>query len=56
MLGRDLPLLEFDAVLIERVFCNLLENAAKYAPEPVPQSSIVAVQARTAQSSKSRCS
>lgn len=31
-LAADLPLLEFDAVLIERVFCNLLENAAKYAP------------------------
>lgn len=31
-LPTDLPLLEFDAVLIERVFCNLLENAAKYAP------------------------
>ena len=31
-LAKDLPLLEFDAVLIERVFCNLLENAAKYAP------------------------
>jgi two-component system sensor histidine kinase KdpD len=29
----DLPLLEFDAVLLERVFCNLLENAAKYSPE-----------------------
>ncbi len=27
-----LPLLEFDAVLIERVLCNLLENAAKYTP------------------------
>jgi len=27
-----MPLVEFDAVLIERVFCNLLENAAKYAP------------------------
>ncbi len=26
----DLPLLEFDTVLMERVFCNLLENAAKY--------------------------
>lgn len=35
-LARDLPLLEFDAVLIERVFCNLLENAAKYAPEGTP--------------------
>lgn len=32
-LEPGLPLLEFDAVLIERVFCNLLENAAKYAPE-----------------------
>lgn len=28
----DLPLLRFDAVLMERVLCNLLENAAKYAP------------------------
>jgi two-component system sensor histidine kinase KdpD len=27
-----LPLIEFDAVLIERVLCNLLENAAKYTP------------------------
>jgi two-component system, OmpR family, sensor histidine kinase KdpD len=27
-----LPLLRFDAVLIERVLCNLLENAAKYTP------------------------
>jgi two-component system sensor histidine kinase KdpD len=31
-LARDFPLLEFDAVMIERVFCNLLENAAKYSP------------------------
>ena len=31
-LADDLPLVEFDAVLIERVFCNLLENAAKYSP------------------------
>lgn len=31
-LPRELPLLEFDAVLIERVLCNLLENAAKYSP------------------------
>ena len=30
-LAADLPLLEFDAVLIERVFCNLIENAAKYS-------------------------
>ena len=28
----DLPLVGFDAVLIERVLCNLLENAAKYTP------------------------
>jgi two-component system sensor histidine kinase KdpD len=26
----DLPLVHFDAVLIERVLCNLLENAGKY--------------------------
>jgi len=26
-----IPLIEFDAILIERVLCNLLENAAKYS-------------------------
>jgi two-component system sensor histidine kinase KdpD len=31
-LPADLPLVECDAVLIERVFVNLLENAAKYTP------------------------
>ncbi len=31
-LPADLPLLEFDSVLMERVLCNLLENAAKYTP------------------------
>lgn len=31
-LARDLPLVHFDAVLIERVLCNLVENAAKYTP------------------------
>ena len=31
-LEDELPLLEFDAVLIERLLCNLLENAAKYTP------------------------
>ncbi len=35
-LPADLPLLEFDAVLLERVFCNLLENAAKYSPAETP--------------------
>ena len=31
-LARDLPLVEFDATLIERVLYNLLENAGKYTP------------------------
>ena len=31
-LSADLPLVRFDAVLIERVLSNLLENAAKYTP------------------------
>lgn len=31
-LPHDVPLLQFDAVLIERVLCNLLENAGKYTP------------------------
>jgi two-component system sensor histidine kinase KdpD len=31
-LQPELPLLYFDAVLVERVLCNLLENAAKYSP------------------------
>ena len=37
----DLPLVECDAVLIERVLVNLLENAAKYTP-PSSQVSISA--------------
>ena len=35
-LAPDLPLLHFDAVLIERVLVNVLENAAKYTPENTP--------------------
>ncbi len=31
-LPDDLPLVECDTLLMERVFCNLLENAAKYTP------------------------
>jgi two-component system sensor histidine kinase KdpD len=31
-LPRDLPLLRFDALLIERVLVNLFENASKYTP------------------------
>jgi two-component system sensor histidine kinase KdpD len=31
-LPEGLPLVEIDAVLIERVLCNLVENAAKYSP------------------------
>jgi two-component system sensor histidine kinase KdpD len=31
-LPAELPLIRFDAVLMERVLCNLLENAAKYSP------------------------
>ncbi|MEK7413920.1 MAG: ATP-binding protein, partial [Planctomycetota bacterium] len=42
LLQPDMPLLKFDAVLMERVLCNLLENAAKYAPP----SSIITISAR----------
>ncbi|SEI77776.1 DUF4118 domain-containing protein [Paraburkholderia diazotrophica] len=32
----DLPLLQIDAVLMERLFANLFENAAKYVPPDTP--------------------
>jgi two-component system sensor histidine kinase KdpD len=32
VLAADLPLLEFDAVLLQRVLGNLLDNAARYSP------------------------
>lgn len=35
-LPPDLPLVRLDAVLMERVFVNLLENAAKYTPPQSP--------------------
>ena len=34
-LDPGLPLVEFDAVLVERVLVNLLENAAKYGAPPI---------------------
>ena len=33
--AADLPLVEFDAALMERVLVNLLENAAKYGVSPI---------------------
>ncbi|CAL95415.1 DUF4118 domain-containing protein [Azoarcus olearius] len=35
-LEPDLPLVEFDATLLERVVCNLIDNAAKYSPAGAP--------------------
>ena len=35
-LPDNLPLVEIDAVLVERVFANLLENATKYTPDNSP--------------------
>ncbi len=43
-LPADLPLLEVDALLIERVLVNLLENAAKHTPPGTP----IEVRARNA--------
>ncbi|WP_233345366.1 DUF4118 domain-containing protein [Burkholderia cepacia] len=36
VLPADLPLLQMDAVLMERLFTNLFENAAKYTPPDTP--------------------
>ena len=33
---HDLPLVQLDAVLVERLFANLLENASKYTPAGSP--------------------
>ena len=35
-LPDELPLVEMDAVLMERVFANLIENACKYTPADTP--------------------
>ena len=43
-LPADLPMLYFDSILMERVFCNLLENAAKYTPS----GSVITISAKCA--------
>src|SRR5439155_7625173 len=35
-LPPDLPLVPIDEILVEQVFINLLENAAKYTPPGTP--------------------
>ncbi|MGN6315955.1 DUF4118 domain-containing protein [Trinickia sp.] len=45
----DLPLVQLDAVLVERLFANLLENAAKYTPGGSPIVIVAAVQGSDAQ-------
>ena len=45
-LPADLPLVEFDASLIERVLVNLLENASKYGVKSSPADPAIVVDAR----------
>jgi two-component system sensor histidine kinase KdpD len=45
-LPTDLPLVEFDAGLMERVLVNLLENAAKYGVANPPESPAIVVSAQ----------
>lgn len=45
--SADLPLVEFDAALVERALVNLLENAAKYGVPPQGHTPAVLVSART---------
>lgn len=40
-LEANLPLVEFDAVLMERVLVNLLENARKYGAQPIEVSAVI---------------
>ena len=44
-LPHDLPLVEFDASLIERVLVNLLENAAKYGVSSLPSDPAIVISA-----------
>lgn len=50
-LPRDLPLVEFDAALMERVLVNLLENAAKYGVVDSARTPAIRVSARVTASS-----
>ena len=44
-IAPGLPMINLDAVLVERVLCNLLENAAKYARNESPAGSIITLTA-----------
>lgn len=48
-IASDLPLVEFDAALIERVLVNLVENAAKYGVGNPPRMPAVEVSAHVSQ-------